>query len=84
MGRHDRQGTDRVDLVEDRPTQRRPLGGVGPGSHSSIRIRDFSVALVKIDETRRMCDEKVESDCSRLCSSPMSARMSSKIGSCDP
>ena len=29
---------------------------------------------------RRTCDEKVESDCSRLCSSPMSARTSSKIG----
>ena len=35
-------------------------------------------------EIRRTCDEKVESDCSRLCSSPMSASTSSKTGSCDP
>ena len=31
-----------------------------------------------------MCEENVESDCSRLCSSPMSASTSSKTGSCDP
>ena len=61
---------------------RTPAGEIVPYGSSTLakaRVQTHrSRALARISETRRMCEEKVESDCSRLCSSPMSARTSSK------
>ena len=61
-----------------------PSAGSVPAPISSSMTRECSVAVATIFEIRRMWLEKVERDCSRLCSSPMSERTSSKIGSCDP
>ena len=66
-----------------RPSAAPSVGSV-PAPSSSSSTSDCEVALARISLIRRTCDENVESDCSRLCSSPMSASTSSKIGNCEP
>ena len=85
MGGDDRPAADAVQLVEDRPAERGPLGRVGAGAELVDQDERPLGRLAQQDPViRRMCDEKVERDCSRLCSSPMSASTSSRTGSCDP
>ncbi len=56
-----------------------PSTGSVPAPSSSIRIRLFSSAFSIIFIIFVIWAEKVESDCSMLCSSPISAKTLSKI-----
>src|SRR5208282_3701551 len=61
-----------------------PSAGSVPAPSSSSKTSECCVASPRSCEIRRTCDENVESDCSRLCSSPISASTWSKTGSCEP
>ena len=83
--RHHRPAAELVEAVEDGPAQGRPLGRVGAGAE--FVEQDQAVArrrLSRMGAMREMCELKVLSDCSRLCSSPMSARMWWKTGTLLP
>ena len=61
-----------------------PSVGSVPAPSSSNSARERGVTLCNISTMFVMWLEKVDRDCSMLCSSPMSANTSSKMDSSDP
>ena len=61
-----------------------PSVGSVPAPSSSNSARDLGVTFFRMSTMLVMWEEKVDSDCSMDCSSPMSANTSSKMASSDP